>query len=366
MKTFTRSIVILLFSVFLFSQSVYSQYASKRVKSKYEIYTDSIKNVDYNYIFPFWGHKAYKRGIDLQYPVGFMANFFWTTQNIEFDNFRLGFQNAHGGSVDFPLTPVSDSVLGFGNNENTSYSINIRPDIWLFPFIDLYGIFGYGNSLTSVEVLLFPGTPNEQSFTSVVDQGLSTYGLGVLAAGGVGPVWFSLDANVSWNKPALLDKPTLVNVVGIRTGKAFVFKKRPQSNISIWIGTMFVTMQSETVGAVKLADAVPAEVWDNKDAFVANYWDWFNNEATEIQKIFAENYLHHIVNAIDQRNGESIVEYGMDKQVRQHWNGLVGMQYQINKNWQLRAEGGVLGNRKSFLFSLNYRILVFRKPSPKA
>ncbi len=129
MKTFTRFIVIFFISIFLFSLNGYSQYASKKVKSKYETYTDSIKSVDYNYIFPFWGTKAYKRGIDLQYPVGIMANFFWTTQNIAIDNFRLGFQNAHGGPVNFPLTPVSDSILAFGNNENTSYSINIRPDI---------------------------------------------------------------------------------------------------------------------------------------------------------------------------------------------------------------------------------------------
>ncbi len=72
-------------------------------------------------------------------------------------------------------------------------------------------------------------------------------------------------------------------------------------------------------------------------------------------------YLTPVVDAIDQRNGESIVQYGMDKQVKQHWNGLIGLQYQINKNWQLRTEGGVIGDRKSFLLSLNYRILGFKK-----
>jgi len=36
------------------------------------------------------------------------------------------------------------------------------------------------------------------------------------------------------------------------------------------------------------------------------------------------------------------------------------MQYQINKTWQFRAEGG-LGNRKSILLSLNYRFMGFKK-----
>ncbi len=40
---------------------------------------------------------------------------------------------------------------------------------------------------------------------------------------------------------------------------------------------------------------------------------------------------------------------------------LVGTQYQLNKHWQLRAEGGVVGDRKSLLLSLNYRFLGFKK-----
>ncbi len=361
MKIVYQFIFTFLFISFILPGSMHAQYASKRVKSKYEAYTDSLKRIDYNYVFPFWGHKAYKRGIDLQYPMGIMANFFWVDQGVKIDNFQLGFDNAHDGVLDFPLTPVSDTILSFGENSNRSYSINVRPDIWLFPFIDLYGVFGFGRSNTSVEVLLFPDSPNQQSFTSVVDQGIATYGFGILAAGGVGPVWFSVDANITWNKPELLDKPTIVNVVGIRVGKSFVFKKRPQSNISVWIGTMYVTMQSKTVGAIALGDALPSDVWDKKDALVENYNNWYENEATPIQQKFADEYLTPVVDAIDQRNGESIVQYGMDKQVKQHWNGLIGLQYQINKNWQLRTEGGVIGDRKSFLLSLNYRILGFKK-----
>ena len=360
MKNIYR-IFILFALLFFFSQSIYAQYASKRIKSKYEAYTDSLKKVEYNYLFPFWGQKAYKRGFDIQYPIGFMGNFFWVDQGIIIDNFQLGFDNAHDGTLDFPLTSVSDSIIGFGNNSNKSYSINIRPDIWLFPFINVYGIFGVGRSRTSVDVKAFQYSPAAVNFNSIVEQKINTYGAGVLFAGGVGPVWISLDANMTWNKPELLDRATYANVVGIRMGKAFTFKKRPQSNISIWVGTMYLSIQSETVGAIKLQDALPPEVWDKKDEFVNNYWNWYNNDATELQKRFADRILTPVVDAIDARNGESIVQYGMDKQVKENWNMLVGMQYQINKHWQIRSEGGVVGNRKSFLFSVNYRILGFKK-----
>jgi len=49
----------------------------------------------------------------------------------------------------------------------------------------------------------------------------------------------------------------------------------------------------------------------------------------------------------------------MDKQTKQLWNGVVGMQYQLNKKWMLRSEVGIIGDRKSFLLSLNYRFLGF-------
>ncbi len=349
--------------VSLMSSNVFSQYASKRIRSKYEAYTDSLKKVDYNYVFPFWGQGAYSKGIDIQYPMGIMTNFFWTKQGVTIDNFQLGFDNAHDGIVEFPLTPLSDSIISFGDNSNTAYSFNIRPDIWLFPFINLYGIFGYGHSETTVEVNALKYSENPLNFTSVVDQGIATYGFGVLAAGGVGPVWLSVDANFTWNKPELLDKPTMVNIVGIRMGKAFVFKNRPHSNISVWIGTMYLTMQSETNGAVSLKDAISQDFWDNKDEKVANYWNWYNNEASPVQKVVADKILTPVINAIDERNGESVVAYNMDKQTKQHWNGLVGFQYQINKHWQVRTEGGVVGDRKSFLANVNYRFLGFKKKS---
>jgi hypothetical protein len=40
---------------------------------------------------------------------------------------------------------------------------------------------------------------------------------------------------------------------------------------------------------------------------------------------------------------------------------LIGGQFQLNKRWMLRSEAGFLGSRKSFLLSLNYRFLGFKK-----
>ena len=355
--------VFLFVSLFIFGlgQISQAQYVTKKVKDKHKVYTDSLKAVKYDYIFPILGQGAYSEGFDIPYPLGIMANGFYSDMGIEINNFQLGFKSAYGGPS-FDLRPLIDEngqeIIGFGESRNKSYSYNVRPDLWLFPFLNVYGIFGYGQSTTSVVIDRLGSTTLANPLVSEVKQNIRTSGFGILVAGGVGPVWISGDFNFTWNKPDLLDKATQANVMGIRIGHTFVFKNKPHSNIAIWVGGMRIKMQSETIGEIMLKDAFGQEFYDNKDARVNDYWNWYNNDATEVQKKIADKTLTPIVDEIDKRDGESMVQYGMDKQVVQMWNGLLGIQYQINKRWQLRTEFGLIGDRKSYLASLNYRFLL--------
>ena len=341
-------IILSLLVVFILSTSLVSgQYATTKVKTKHEAYTDSLKQVEYDYIFPILGQGAYKKGFDIPYPAGLMANYMWMRQNLIFDNMQLGVKT---DNVDIPLTPVE--FIEFGENINTSYAYNVRPDLWILPFLNVYGIFGGGQSTTEVNLTApFP------LYTSV-EQGLKTAGFGIMGAGGVGPVWFSVDANFTWSKPDLLDKPVQVNVLGIRMGHTFKFKNKPESNIAVWAGAMSMTMNSETAGEIQLIDALPPEAWERRDEIVNDYYDWYDNVATPPQKIVADRVLTPIVERIEAADGDTIIRYGMDKQVKSKWNGTIGAQYQLNKRWMLRSEAGLIGNRKSFLVSLNYRFLL--------
>lgn len=268
-------------------------------------------------------------------------------QEITISNLQLGIQSSN---TDIGLTPVN--FIEFGNNTNTSYSVNFRPDVWVFPFLNVYGLLGYGQSTTEVNIV-YP-----ISLQSIVKQNISTYGIGIMAAGAVGPVFFSLDTNFTWNKPELLDEAVQVRVVGLRTGHSFVFKNKPERNIAVWVGAMFVEMGSVTAGQLKLKDALPAADGTKRDEIVNNYYDWYDNEATIPEKVIADRILTPIVERLEAADGEAVIKYGLDKQVQQKWNGLIGAQFQYNKHWQLRTEFGVLGNRKSALVSLNYRFLL--------
>jgi opacity protein-like surface antigen len=341
---------ILLICIFAIGLSSNAQYAERKFSKKRQAYIDSLKAVEYNHVFPILGQQVYKRGFDIPYPVGLMANYIWMDQGIVIDNLQLGFQN-EGNNV--PLTPID--FVEFGDNRNTSYSLNFRPDIWILPFLNVYGLFGYGASTTEVKLTV----PVEM--TSIVTQNMSTTGFGVMAGFGLGPVWASVDANWTWTNPELLDDPVLVKVLGVRIGKTFTFKHKPERNVAFWIGGMRVQMDSETFGAILMKDAIPQEVWDRKDQIVQEYADWRDanyDNLTPKQKGVVNTVIDPIVESLDQRDGNSVISYGMDKSPKEKWNFLIGGQFQLNKRWMLRSEAGFIGDRKSFLASFNYRFML--------
>ena len=60
-----KTTILTLLLVFMFIGTGFSQYATKKFKTKHEAYTDSLKQVDYKYIFPILGKGAYKKGFDI-------------------------------------------------------------------------------------------------------------------------------------------------------------------------------------------------------------------------------------------------------------------------------------------------------------
>lgn len=326
----------------------FGQYASRKVSKAKLDYVDSLKKVEYNHFLPILGQKAYKAGFDIPYPVGIMGNYLVMNQGVLINNMQLGLLT---DNLDIPLTNV-DEFIGFSDNSNQSYTVNFRPDFWVFPFLNVYGLFGYGKSSTTVNLV------EPLAFTSSVEQGIRTFGIGVMGAFGVGPVWVSLDGNFTWNKPQLLDNAVPVSVFGVRVGHTFEFAKKPDRNIAIWVGGMRARMGAETIGQVKLADALPQEVWDKPQEIVDQYNAWYAGLTPVQQAAVDRTPLPDIIDRIANLDGSAIIRYGMDKQVAQEWNGIFGAQFQLNKRWMFRTEWGVIGDRKSALVSLNYRFLL--------
>ncbi len=97
---------------------------------------------DYDQIFPIWGRKALERGFQTPLPLGFNVGFYSMRQDIEISNLGIGFNK--------PAQPVS--FITFEGASARLDLVNARMDLWLFPFLNVYGIVGTGSGTTTVRI----------------------------------------------------------------------------------------------------------------------------------------------------------------------------------------------------------------------
>ena len=125
-KKFLFAALLLLSSVSL----VRAQYTTdKVVGKKHQEYLDSVKSAEYPYVLPILGKKAYQKGFSLPYSAGLSVNFITQKSDIIIENLKVGFNN--GELYDL------DNIIRFNAAESRGSGLNIRPDFWLFPFLDV-------------------------------------------------------------------------------------------------------------------------------------------------------------------------------------------------------------------------------------
>ena len=187
------------------------------------------KNTEYTYALPIWGKKAAALGFNLPYSAGIGINYLWQESDLVIDNLQIGFNNG-------PLNNL-DEIVRFNNATSTAAGLNIRPDIWLFPFLNIYGIVAKASPSTAVDFGIYVpdadgNWSNVMSLNTQADFEAQTLGFGLTPTIGVGGGWMALDVNFTWSDIAELEKPAFATVFGPRFGKSFKLKK-PESNIAL-------------------------------------------------------------------------------------------------------------------------------------
>src|SRR5688572_14738228 len=120
-----KSLVI--YCLILTSLSVQAQvFSNKVVGKKNATAIDSLKKSEYPYVLPIWGAKATKAGFSLPYSAGLSMQYIWQKSDLVIENLAVGFNNG-------PLHDLSE-IIRFDNATSEMTGINIRPDIWVFPF----------------------------------------------------------------------------------------------------------------------------------------------------------------------------------------------------------------------------------------
>ncbi|MBB1200277.1 hypothetical protein EGM70_08220 [Enterobacteriaceae bacterium 89] len=287
-------------------------------------------------MFPIWGDEARARGYSLPLPFGVGVNYMNMRQNINVDSISLTGLNFRG----YPI-PNDMFDIGVGNTREQSKTENLRLDMWVFPFLNVYGILGHtkGSSVSQISVNSDPsrydsGTILHPNPDHIISQAVhagyesgalqdlkfklnfegTTYGAGFTLAGGY-QNWFALvDTNYTQTNFDILDGKTSALTVSPRVGYRFNLQGiAGPSHLSVWVGSMYQNVDQEFRG--NLSDL-------------------------------------NLPSALD-----SVVEDGRFD-VKQHltspWNMLVGAQYDVTENFNILTEFG-FNDRNSFFISGEYR-----------
>jgi len=364
-----KIINILFFSVFIFSHSFLAQSYSEQGLEQ----SDSVKNSEYPYHLPIYGAQAYKLGYKLPYSAGIGVNYLWQQSDLIIDNLQVGFNNG-------PMHNI-DEIIRFNEAQSAASAINMRPDIWLFPFLNVYAIIAQAKTSTEINAGLFlPDTSNNwqeiSAFSTKANFDASTFGFGLTPTFAIKGWWVALDMNIAWTDVSALDKPVFTFVFGPRIGKTIPLNDKDM-NFAFWFGGFRVKFSSETNGSIDLSELFNTDELQTKvdqgfirvDEAQVNVDNWWNSLSPIEQKNpvnkakyqtanrtidAAGNLLNSVDGALDN-SATASVQYSLDKRVKDMWNLIVGAQFQLNKHFQFRAEYGFLGSRQQFIGGLQYR-----------
>lgn len=348
-------------------------YTNKPVGAKSEPLVDSLKSTPYPYALPIWGDKATAMGFDLPYSAGLSVNYLTQESELVINNLTVGFNGGPQYNID-EIIRIDEAIA-------RASAVNIRPDVWVLPFLNVYGLLGRAQTSTDIGAGIYlPDTANVwnevASFGTTAKFNATVMGFGITPTMGVGGGWIALDMNFAWTDVDALDKPVKTFVFGPRFGKSFKLKK-PHQQIAVWVGGFRVKFSSETTGSLPLKDLFPdADIQGKVDGAITNVEDkqmnvdqWWSDlsqieQANPVNKAKYETANRvlgtagNVLNSIDGALNDdqtATVDYSLDKALKDPWNFIVGSQYQLNKHWMIRAEYGFLGTRNQFLLSLQYR-----------
>lgn len=296
---------------------------------------DSILKTYHN-VFPIWGRQAIERGFDLARPLGINVLGLTMKQGIDITNLGLS-----TGSD--PTVPID--VIQFGKNTTTVSSVSGRVDLWLFPFLNVYGFGGPIWANTTVELV------DPVAFTSSVDQTGSTAGLGITGAMGIKRNFLSVDVNWSWNKLEKLSEPVNGRILSMRYGRNI--KLGNKQRLALWLGAMNQKFGRETNGSIRLGDVVPPETVDQIRNQLENLdqGEWYQG-LNPLQRALVDQVVDRLLNS---NAGDITINYTLNKAPSKAWNMLLGANLDLNRRWSVRAEAGMIG-RTSVLVSAVYRL----------
>lgn len=301
-KYLTVAMSVLISSAFTVSAREHPHLTSTALAEPESALCNAEELDQYQRTFPMWAQEAIDLGHKLPKPYGFSMTYVKMKQPLIVD------------SVTFSgIGPIIDDLVKIGTStaQQESETLTFRGDVWLLPFLNVYGILGYtqGSSTAVVNPIINIGSgirvgelPFELNFKGV------TYGAGTTIVGGIDN-WFALlDINYTNTALNILDGEISSIVVSPRIGYRWTFKGH---DMQLWTGAMYQNVDQTFAGNLKDIDInLPGRLGSGK--------------------------------------------FRVEQHLEDKWNSLIGGQAAITSNVDLLMEAGV-GTRRSLMVSLGYR-----------
>jgi hypothetical protein len=282
------------------------------------------------YTFPLMGGKLAERGMRFPLPFGLGVNYAYVNQPIDISRIAVGVNDSE--MVDLSKLIVFDDL------NSKVHAMNFRADLWVLPFLNVYGM---GNYVPRAQTRVSVAEPF--SFDAGADQSGYGGGFGLTGAAGVWGFFGTIDLNWTWNKLEKIALPVGTFLLTPRIGKNF--GKLAGIEWIFWVGAMRQKIESKTRGEIQLRDAVEGAA---DGSFQQKVQDWYDDLPAGQRAL-----VQGLVERIGDR-GDAVIHYDLDKAIAHPWNMLVGTEIGLSYAWRLRAEVGFI-QRTQVVLGINYR-----------
>lgn len=283
---------------------------------------------EWDHMFPIWGKKLAAKGVTFPKPWGVGVNYAYANQLVEITDMEAAVNDSDFVNL--------DDVIVFDSVRSQVHATNVRADLWLFPFLNVYVLGNY-----IIESQTDTSISQPFAFTAGAKQPGVGGGFGTTVAVGFAGFFGTLDLNFSWNKMEKLADPVSTILFTPRVGKNF--GKVGPLNLTLWVGAMRQQIGSSTLGSIRLREAIP----EPTEEFVDQVTDWYGGLGPVQQRTF-----ERIVEGIQGADPE--IHYRMNKHLASPWNMTIGTDIGLTDDFFVRMEVGFIG-RTQFIGGINYR-----------
>lgn len=326
---------------FIFLCTVVSSVFAQGTRQYFGANRDSIG--EYEYALPIFGNKLHKHGIEFPLPLGASVNYVHSELDLDISEFGMSIGDANLDEI------LNDSTLNFDGTRAGTNGTSFRVDVWVLPFLNVYGLGTIVNGYTDVAVSPTFEKVEIPTFRAKAVFEAQAFGFGGTLAYGVNDWFTTVDVNHSWTSSEILDENVGFLITSARIGRLFQFNNKMNSQLAIYSGIMhrkFTDAHGNT-GTITINEVIPG--------MEPLYREWYNG-LTPVQKRVVDNAEEKVQEAIGDENFfNSPVDYHIKKDLVSNLTWQVGGSYDINKHIALRAEGGFSKHQRMFIGGLNYR-----------